>query len=84
MFGLDPLNIINLFTSITSVIGEFVKARSEDSDGGTTVTTSEIISLSAEVAAAWADTGRQKKEFTAEELVDAYRRAGFMILDDEV
>jgi hypothetical protein len=56
-------------------------AKHADSDGGEHVTTNEIVDISATVAAAWVRTENNTMEIELDDLIDAYAKAGFDVVE---
>ena len=71
------------FVYSTQIAQEFIRAKQEQSEGGSEVTPSEMALLAAKVACCWAQADGAATRLKLDELVKSFEDAGWKILKDE-
>jgi len=62
---------------------EFIKAKSEESDGGARVTQSEMLDITAKVSALWAMEDGLEAKVELSEMINAFESAGWKVVYEE-
>jgi hypothetical protein len=68
------------FTYTMQIAGEFMEAKSAESDGGKNITAGEMVGISAKVSGVWAQDDGLDKTIRADELIQHFKDNGWQIV----